>query len=337
MATTINALSAENIDPTTPASTAIAVQNLTKWYGPRQALKGISFVIEPGEVVGLLGPNGSGKTTTLRIVTGYLRPTRGSVFVCGVDALENPTGLRSLIGYVPEDIPLYNGMRVQEFLTFIARLKGLGSGEAKRAVAEVAERLGLEPFLKMMIGKLSRGYRQRVALAQALVSDPKVLVLDEPTNGLDPEQIIATRNLIRSLAGVKTVLVASHILAEMEKVADRVMILLNGRLLADRIMVRADKHNRIRLSVSGARDQVEAVIAQVEGVRRVECEGSARNGFATYIVEGESFVEGLAGRLAEALVKHRFMLAELADSSIDLEQIFLDLTRRHKEQDGEGL
>jgi ABC-2 type transport system ATP-binding protein len=327
----MDAPSAEEFDRPGHAPSAIFVENLTKWYGPRQALKGLSFSIAPGEVVGLLGPNGSGKTTTLRILTGYLRPTSGKALVGGVDALEDPAGLRAQIGYVPEDIPLYNNMRVAEFLSFMAQLKGLAPAAAARAVDEVSERLELGSFLKVLIGKLSRGYRQRVALAQALVSDPRVLVMDEPTNGLDPQQIISTRELVRSLAGVKTVLIATHILAEMQKMADRVMILLEGKLLADHALTQGGPTRRIRLSVAGVPEQVQALLARVAGVRSVECEAGGQDGAATYVVEAEPRAEELAARLAGAVVGHGFALAELADVSTDLEQIFLSLTRRQPE------
>lgn len=306
---------------------AIVVDNLTKWYGPRRALKDLSFSVQPGEVVGLLGPNGSGKTTTLRILTGYLRPTSGKALVGGVDALEDPVRLRSQIGYVPEEIPLYNHMRVVEFLTFMAELKGLAPAPAARAVDEVCERLELGALRRVVIGRLSRGYRQRVALAQALVSDPLVLVMDEPTNGLDPQQIISTRELVRSLAGVKTVLIATHILAEMQKMADRVMILLEGRLLADHALAQRGATGQIRLRVAGAPEQVQALLAQVAGVRRVACEAHGPNGALSYLVEGEAHPEELAARLAGAVVSRGFALTELADVSTDLEQIFLNLTR----------
>ena len=324
----MDAPSADQFDRPGHAPSAIVVENLTKWYGPRQALKGLSFSIAPGEVVGLLGPNGSGKTTTLRILTGYLRPTSGKALVGGVDALEDPAGLRAQIGYVPEDIPLYNNMRVAEFLSFMAQLKGLAPAVAARAVDEVSERLELSAFLKVLIGKLSRGYRQRVALAQALVSDPQVLVMDEPTNGLDPHQIISTRELVRSLAGVKTVLIATHILAEMQKMADRVMILLEGKLLGDHALAQGGPTRRIRLRVTGVYEQVQALLAAVAGVCSVECEARGLNGAVTYMVEAAPRAEDLAARLASAVIGHGFALTEIVDASTDLEQIFLSLTRR---------
>lgn len=214
----------------------VLAQHVTKWYGPRRAVDDISFAIEPGEIVGLLGPNGSGKSTIFRILTGYLAPSSGSVAVAGHDALTDSLELRRAISYVPEDSPLYDHMRVAEFLRFMASIKGLRGAALDRAVAAAAERLDLAGVMAIPAGKLSRGFRQRVSIAQALIGDPKVLVLDEPTSGLDPHQVIAVRNLIRSLADRHTVLLASHVLPEIEKIATRVMILLDGKLLTDDAM-----------------------------------------------------------------------------------------------------
>src|SRR5579885_2200376 len=209
----------------------VAADSLVKWYGPRLAVKDVSFTIEEGEVVGLLGPNGSGKSTILRILTGYLPPSSGSARIAGFDAMEDSLAARASIGYLAEDAPIYSGMRVDEFLHFMARIKGLSGSRANASVAMARERLELDKVAHMAIGKLSRGYRQRVAIAQALVNDPPILILDEPTNALDAYQVIAIRELIRSMAGERTVIVASHVLTEIEKMATRVMILREGELL----------------------------------------------------------------------------------------------------------
>ena len=209
---------------------AIAARGVSKRYGPVAALDDLSLEIRKGEVFCLLGPNGSGKTTFLRALTGYMMPTAGTLHVAGWDIVREPMQARRKIGYVPESAPLYRHMRVGEFLSFMACLRGVPKGEVPGAVRRAAGRLALEDRLRTPIPALSRGYRQRVALAQALVHDPEVLVLDEPTNGLDPRQIIETRNLIRGLAGRHTVLMTSHILAEVVKTADRVAVLLGGKL-----------------------------------------------------------------------------------------------------------
>jgi ABC-2 type transport system ATP-binding protein len=194
----------------------------------------VSLVVQQGEVLGLLGPNGSGKTTLLRMLTGYLSPSAGRLTVAGHDTVREAMAARRRIGYVPESVPLYSHMRVREFLGFMARLRAVPHHAVAGAVARAAERVNVTDVLGAPIRTLSRGYRQRVAIAQALVHEPDVVILDEPTNGLDPRQIIETRRLIQSLAGEHTVLISSHILGEIEKVAHRVAILLRGELLAVR-------------------------------------------------------------------------------------------------------
>jgi ABC-2 type transport system ATP-binding protein len=214
----------------------IVANQLTKWYGPRLAVDHVSLEVQAGEVMGLLGPNGSGKTTILRILTGYLRPSSGSAHVAGLDIVNDSLRARARIGYVPEDVPLYGSMAVREFLLFMARLKGLAGAAAAGAAASAVERLALGDVRRVLIGKLSRGYRQRVAIAQALLGHPDLLIFDEPTNGLDPRQIIEVRELIRALANDMAILVTSHILVEIERVAQRVAILLDGRLLGVRAL-----------------------------------------------------------------------------------------------------
>jgi ABC-2 type transport system ATP-binding protein len=214
----------------------VTFDRVTKRYGRVAAVRDVSFTVESGEVLGLLGPNGSGKTTLLRMLTGYSSPSQGRITVAGFDTLRQPMEARRRIGYVPESLPLYGHMRVHEFLRFMARLRGVPAGKAREATEEAAAKLELDRVLDAPIRTLSRGYRQRVAIAQALVHSPEVLVLDEPTNGLDPRQIIETRNLVRRLAGERTVLMSSHILAEIAKTVDRVAILLDGTLLTLRRM-----------------------------------------------------------------------------------------------------
>jgi ABC-2 type transport system ATP-binding protein len=209
----------------------VSIEGVSKRYGRVAAVADVNLQVRRGEVLGLLGPNGSGKTTLLRMLTGYLSPTVGRLTVAGFDTEREPMQARRRIGYVPESLPLYGHMRVREFLTFIARLRGLARKAAADAVDQVIGRVRLGEVAAAPIRTLSRGYRQRVAIAQGLVHGPEILVLDEPTNGLDPRQIIDTRTLIRDLAGERTIIMSSHILGEVEKTADRVAILLRGRLL----------------------------------------------------------------------------------------------------------
>jgi len=210
---------------------AVVASGVTKRYGRSTALEDFSLEILRGEVLCLLGPNGSGKTTFLRMLTGFLLPSAGSLRVAGHDVVQEPMAARRCIGYVPESVPMYRHMRVGEFLEFMARLRGVSAASVAEAVERTSRQLKLQDRLKSPIPTLSRGYRQRVALAQALLHDPQVLVLDEPTNGLDPRSRVEIRNLIRELAGRTTVLMSSHILAEVQKTADRVAVLLNGRLM----------------------------------------------------------------------------------------------------------
>ncbi len=221
---------AERDSASTEAAPVVVAQSLVKRYGPVVALQDLSLEIRRGEVFGLLGPNGSGKTTFIRMLAGYLAPTRGRLLVSGLDVVHDALQARRRLGYVPEAAPLYGHMQVREFLAFMGRLRGLSAAELKVAVERVVERLSLGDVLRKPTRALSRGYRQRVAIAQALIHDPEIVVLDEPTNGLDPRQIIEVRELVRSLAGTHTVIMSSHILTEVGRVADRVAILLDGKL-----------------------------------------------------------------------------------------------------------
>jgi gliding motility-associated transport system ATP-binding protein len=295
------------------------------------AVRDVSFSVHEGEVVGLLGPNGSGKSTLFRILTGYLVPSSGTVTVAGRDATTESLALRHEVGYVPEDAPLYDYMRVGEFLYFMAQLKGLFGRSAVRAVDAVAQRLQLEKVASVPIGKLSRGYRQRVNIGQALLNEPKLLIFDEPTSGLDPSQVITIRDLIRELAGRQTVLIASHVLPEIEQTASRVMILLEGRLLtADALAVQA-YGERLRLHVAGPEEGVRACIAAVPGVRSVAVELGRGGPALRYVVDADRR-PGVAENLAASLIGHGFAVSELATVPPDLERIFLDLTRRPAEQ-----
>ena len=216
---------------------SILIQNLSKVYGLQKAVDDISFSLQRGEIVGFLGPNGAGKSTTMKIITGYLSPTSGSVNVNGFDGQKNPMELRRSIGYLPEHNPLYLEMYVKEFLEFIGKLYGLKSQQLSRRVAEMIELCGLEVEARKKIGQLSKGYRQRVGLAQALIHNPPVLILDEPTTGLDPNQIIEIRNLIKRVGQDKTVLFSSHIMQEIEAVCDRAIIINRGQIVADRALI----------------------------------------------------------------------------------------------------
>jgi len=306
----------------------IAADQLTKWYGPRLAVDRISLAVDAGEIMGLLGPNGSGKTTILRILAGYLRPSAGTARIAGLDVVDDSLAARRCVGYVPEDVPLYGGMAVREFLVFMGRLKGLTAPGLSGAVSEAMHRLRLEQMHDVQIGRLSRGYRQRVAIAQALLGNPALLILDEPTNGLDPRQIIEMRELIRSLGGERTILVTSHILGEIERVADRVAILLDGRLLGVHALRGSGMAQRLRIRIRGDDQHVRTCLARVPGVTAVEAEGEPAISATTYVVDADRSV---GEALATAVVGNGFGLLAMEPAPVDLEALFLRLTAQRTE------
>jgi ABC-2 type transport system ATP-binding protein len=258
------------------------------------------------------------------VLAGYLHPTSGTARISDLDVVADSLRARQRVGYVPENAPLYPGMEVAEFLTFMARLKGLASVDARAAVEATAERLALQAVRRVQIGRLSHGYRQRVAIAQALLAEPDLLILDEPTNGLDPRQIIELRGLIRGLAEHCAVIVTSHILGEIERVADRVAILLDGRLLAVHRLRSPDSGQRLRLRVSGDAEKIRTCALAVPGVTAVEVESAAEPGDGVFLVVARG--PSVAESLARTLVSQGFGLRSLEPASGDLEAFFLRLT-----------
>jgi ABC-2 type transport system ATP-binding protein len=308
-------------------SPVVLAQHVTKWYGPRRAVADVSFAIEQGEIVGLLGPNGSGKSTIFRMLTGYLVPTSGSIEVASHDVVADSLAVRRAISYVPEDAPLYDHMRVGEFLHFMASIKGLRGATARTAVEATVERLDLAGVMTLLTGKLSRGFRQRVSIAQALLGDPKVLVLDEPTSGLDPHQVIAVRDLVQSLAGRHTVLLASHILPEIEKIASRVMILLDGRLLTADALKETRGGLVLRLSAAASEDAVRAIVATIAGVRGLAVDPVGGAGAVRFLIQAGRR-PSVAAEIVAALVGAGIAVSELTEHHPDLERVFLELTRQ---------
>jgi ABC-2 type transport system ATP-binding protein len=311
----------------------IKVQGLTKRYARTLAVDNISFEVEKGQIVGFLGPNGAGKTTTMRVLTCFLPPTAGTCNVAGFDVLENPLEVKKRIGYLPETPPLYPEMEVDEYLVFVGRLKGISGADVERRANEAMEKCALGDVRHKLIGKLSKGYRQRVGLAQAIIHNPDVLVLDEPTAGLDPKQIIETRELIKHLAGDHTIILSTHILSEVEHSCERVVIINKGKLVAvDSV---ANLTNRLRGAEAVALEvespdgtltsgDVQQRLEQVSGVSRV----LAREAHDARLVFE---VESLPGRyiradLARAVVSAGWNLNELRPVGLSLEDIFLQLT-----------
>jgi ABC-2 type transport system ATP-binding protein len=304
----------------------IVTDRLSKRYGARLAVDAVSFTVDAGEVMGLLGPNGSGKTTILRMLTGYVLPSSGTAQVAGCDVVAAGLEARRHVGYVPEDAPLYTHMRVDEFLAFMGRLKGITSAALRPSIAAVCKRLALTPVQHLAIGALSRGYRQRVAIAQALLNNPPLLILDEPTNGLDPRQIIDMRELIRSLTPTQTILVTSHILGEIEKVAHRVAILLHGRLLGVHTLDGGEGDRYVRLTIRGLpQAHVLTCLRSATGVRRATVEES-QDDIAEYLVQVQD--PHVTESLTAVLVRQGFGVLAVGQVQCDLETLFLQLTGR---------
>lgn len=251
----------------------IQVERLTKRYGERTAVQDIGFNISKGEVIGFLGPNGAGKTTTLRMLTGYLAPDEGQITIDGVDVVAEPIQARKRIGYMPESVPLYLELRVEEYLRYRAKLKGVGSGQLKARISNAMEMAQISDVRNRIIGQLSRGYRSRVGLADALVAQPPILILDEPTAGLDPNQIRQVRNLIRDMAGKITVLLSTHILPEVEYTCSRVLIIHEGRLVGEGtpgdLRIAGQASQQITVEGRGERERFTAVLERVKGVRKI--------------------------------------------------------------------
>jgi len=315
----------------------IKVEGLTKRYARTVAVDDISFEVEKGQIVGFLGPNGAGKTTTMRVLTCFLPPSAGTAQVAGFDVLEQPLEVKKRIGYLPETPPLYPDMEVGEYLTFVGRLKGLANSDVPKRVSEVCDRCAIGDVKAKIIGKLSKGYRQRVGLAQAILHNPDVLVLDEPTSGLDPKQIIETRELIRSLAGDHTIILSTHILSEVEHSCERVIIINQGRLVAQDTVTNLT--NRLRGSESVAVEiaaangdlnqaEVRQRLEQVAGVSRVVLKDTKdkRCSFEVESLQGRS----IRAEVARAVVTAGWDLNELRPVGFSLEDIFLQLTASEK-------
>ena len=311
----------------------IKVEGLTKRYGRNVAVDNISFGVQKGQIVGFLGPNGAGKTTTMRVLTCFLPPTAGTAEVAGYDVLAAPMEVKRRIGYLPETPPLYPEMEVVEYLVFVGRLKGIGKADLARRMDDVIERTAIGDVRTKLLGRLSKGYRQRVGLAQALIHNPDVLILDEPTAGLDPKQIIETRQLIRGLAGDHTIILSTHILPEVEQTCEQVVIISKGKLVAtDSVQ---NLTNRLRGSEAVAvsvdtpggappADQIRQKLEQVPGVSRVVFKESrdTRQSFEVESLQGRS----VRADLARAVVESGWNLVELHAVAFSLEDIFLQLT-----------
>jgi ABC-2 type transport system ATP-binding protein len=308
----------------------IEVEKLTKRYGPTLAVSDVSFEAQKGEVLGFLGPNGAGKTTTMRVITGYLQPTEGQVRVAGYDVVEQSLEAKRRTGYLPETPPVYPDMTVNEYLAFVGRIKGVPRRELRSRLDEISQKCAVTEVWNRQIGRLSKGYRQRVGLAQALIHHPDVLVLDEPTAGLDPKQIIETRELIKGLAGQHTVILSTHILPEVSKTCQRVVVINAGQIVAsgtpDELTHRLQGFETILLTVEGLAAEVMDKLHRVKGVNLVEPRETA-GARVTYEVHAEKGKD-VRAELAQVVVQSQWKLYELRTSGLSLEDIFLKLTTK---------
>jgi ABC-2 type transport system ATP-binding protein len=311
----------------------ITVKELTKRYARTTAVDQITFEVAKGQIVGFLGPNGAGKTTTMRILTCFLPPSAGTATVAGFDVLEQPFEVKKRIGYLPETPPIYPEMDTAEYLKFVGKLKGLSGAELQKRIDYVCERCAISDVKHKLLGKLSKGYRQRVGLAQAIIHNPDVLILDEPTAGLDPKQINETRDLIRGLAGDHTIILSTHILPEVEQTCEQVIIINKGKLVATdsvrNLQARARGAEAVVLEVAGRTGNLESAtvqrkLEQVSGVSRVLCKNQVDS---RAVFEVESKGTFVRGDLARAVVDSGWDLNELRPSAMSLEEIFLQLTQ----------
>lgn len=306
----------------------IEVKNLTKRYGANTALNKVSFTVEEGTIVGFLGPNGAGKSTTMNIITGYLSATSGSVTVQGKSTLENPNEVKKLIGYLPEMPPLYLDMTVKEYLNFMYELKGVKL-DRKQHIGEICRLTKIDNVYNRLVGNLSKGYKQRVGIAQALLGNPPVLILDEPTVGLDPKQIIEIRNLIKSLGKNHTIILSSHILPEVQAVCERVIVINNGRLVADgatdSLAHDLSAEHRLIARIEGPENDIVQAIRGLEHIEEVYSLGEKEKGVYEISIEGKAGYD-LRRNLFALLTRKGWPMLALKNTDLTLEEVFLQLT-----------
>lgn len=312
----------------------IEVKNLSKRFGQIEAVSDVSFEVGRGEILGFLGPNGAGKTTIMRILTCFLPANAGTARVAGFDVFTHPLEVRRRLGYLPEGVPLYNDLRVRDYLRFVAEVKGVPPRERKGQVAKALNECGLADMEQRSIGKLSKGYRQRVGIAQALINDPEVLIFDEPTIGLDPRQIIEIRELIKSMAGRRTVILSSHILPEVSQICGRVIIINRGKIVAvdtpDNLHTRLQKSREMFLQVVGPPEIVLKALQAVSGVTQVVLQDGSKREGADFQVSSASDKD-VRQELAATVHQNQWGLLEMRPVNMSLEDIFIQLVTEEEE------
>lgn len=313
----------------------IEVENLTKFYGSVVALRQVNFSVEQGEIVGFLGPNGAGKTTALRIITCFLPPTSGVARVAGLDCQQNSLEVRAKIGYLPENVPLYKDMTTRRFLAFAAAAKGVSRSRKPQELDRVMEVCAITSVAERIIGNLSKGYRQRIGIAQALLNDPPILILDEPTIGLDPTQIVEIRSLIKELGAERTIILSSHILPEVSQICQRILIINNGQIIATdtpaNLTAQLQRNLQVYLEVEGPEAEIMKKIDSMVGVLNV----TPANGPGSYLIE-TSRGQDLRPELARTVVEHGWHLRELKLQDLSLEDIFMQLVTDEEVREEQG-
>ena len=307
----------------------IKVNSLTKSYGKNRGIDNISFEIPEGEIVGFLGPNGAGKTTTMNILTGYLTADTGTVEIAGIDMLKQPNEAKKHIGYLPEQPPLYQAMTVAEYLNFVYELKGIKAPEREQHINKICEVIGITDVYKRVIGHLSKGYRQRVGLAQALIGDPDILVLDEPTVGLDPRQIVEIRNVIKDMGKKRTIILSTHILPEVSAICERVLVISNGVIVADdkpeNLSGSAIGERSFIVRIAGPSGVVRELLSNIDGVKSVKSLGKIEPDSCDFLVENNQGTD-IRKPMFGALAKEGHQILMLRPQNDSLEDIFLKLT-----------
>lgn len=308
----------------------IEIKNLTKKFGSTKILDDINFSVKKGEVLGLLGPNGAGKTTTMKIITSFWSPSSGSVLIDGISVSENSLETRKKIGYLPEMVPLYDDMKVYEYLKFVAEIRGIAKGDVKKSIKEVVESCGLNKVLRKPIEELSKGYKQRVGLAQAIIHKPDILILDEPTTGLDPNQIVEIRDLIKKIGKEKTIIFSTHILSEVSATCDRVIIINEGKIVAEgspaELAQKATKKELIYAKIKGRKEDVLNKLKEMENVVKVEVKDRESDDVYGYEIEPRSGVD-LREYLSMTIMNSGWSILEFNKKSVSMEDVFRELTK----------
>jgi ABC-2 type transport system ATP-binding protein len=308
----------------------IEIKNLTKKFGYSVILDNISFSVKKGEILGFLGPNGAGKTTTMKIITSFWNPSEGTVEIDGIDIIKNSLATRKKIGYLPETVPLYEDMKVYEYLRFVAEARGIVKDEIMRKIKEVAEKCGIKDVLKKPIDELSKGFRQRVGLAQAIIHNPDVLILDEPTTGLDPNQIVEIRDLIKKIGQEKTVIFSTHILSEVSAVCDRVIIINKGRIAGEgspkELMAKAGQKEIIYVKIKGNKDDILKKMQEMENVEKAEVKDKESEDVYGYEIEPKAGVD-LREYLSMTVMNAGWSILEFNKKSVSMEDVFRELTK----------